>query len=160
MRKYALLCLALCCWTLFQALLQGCSLHSGADVEGASASGRAISRTALSAVGTPYVYGGSKPSEGFDCSGLVCWSYARHGLALPRTAKEQSSMGNAVSKGGLQAGDVVVFKIRSGLHTGIYTGSGKFVHSPSSGKKVREESLNSSYWRNKFIAGRRLRQIY
>ncbi|MDL2216627.1 NlpC/P60 family protein [Desulfovibrio sp. OttesenSCG-928-M14] len=46
------------------------------------------------------------------------------------------------------------------MHTGIYTGNGKFVHSPSSGKSVRVENLNNSYWRNKFIAGRRVRQVH
>lgn len=155
--RYAGLFIFLC----LAVLGSGCSLHSGVpEPQGASASGKAISHTALSAVGANYKYGGTHPSMGFDCSGLVCWSYARHGVKMPRTAREQSSIGAEVSKSNLKAGDVVVFRISSGMHTGIYTSRGKFVHSPSSGKKVREESLNSEYWRNKFVAGRRVRQIY
>jgi cell wall-associated NlpC family hydrolase len=137
---------------------QGCSLHSGPSQ--GTASGNSISRTALSTVGTRYAYGGAHPSKGFDCSGLVCWVYSQNGLRLPRTAREQSQVGSAVSKSGLRPGDLVVFKIQSDLHTGIYTGQGKFVHSPSSGKTVRVDKLTNKYWLNKFVAGRRHRQLY
>ena len=131
----------------------GCSLKgkTGGNVAGAS-----ISQTALSTVGTPYRMGGTTPSRGFDCSGLVLWAYAKHGLNVPRTAREQSSVGSAVSKGSLQKGDIVVFKISSGVHTGIYTGSGKFVHSPSRGKTVREDKIDSKYWSRRFVSGRRV----
>lgn len=139
----------------------GCSLRSAPpDYSGGSAAGQAICSTALSTVGASYVYGGSSPSSGFDCSGLVCWAYAKNGVHLPRTAREQSRVGTAVSKTNLRPGDLVVFKISSGLHTGIYTGQGRFIHSPSRGKAVRVDRLDSKYWHNKFVAGRRHRQVY
>jgi cell wall-associated NlpC family hydrolase len=140
----------------------GCSLRSLSDIPpgGGKVAGSTISKTALSAVGTRYTYGGTNPSKGFDCSGLVCWSYSRNGINLPRTTREQSKVGSAISRDSLRPGDLVVFRISSGLHTGIYTGKGKFVHSPGKGKKVREDVLNAAYWKDKFIAGRRHRQIY
>lgn len=140
--------------------VSGCSLHATPPPESASAAGSAISRTALSTVGTRYTYGGTQPDKGFDCSGLVCWSYARHGLKQPRTAKAQSANGAAVSRGALQPGDVVVFKTKSGMHTGIYTGKGRFVHSPGTGKRVRVDSLEDKYWRGCFVAGRRHHGVY
>lgn len=140
---------------LLIAGLSGCSLKSGPSGPGASASGIAIRNTALSTVGTPYVLGGTSPSRGFDCSGLVVWSYAKHGLQVPRTAREQSRVGKAVGKNALQEGDIVVFNTRSGAHTGIYTGRGKFVHSPRRGKNVSEETISSKYWSRCFVAGRR-----
>ena len=151
--------LALLCLALFAS---GCSLRSTPEAAEHSPKvrGTAISKTALTTVGTPYVYGGSTPAKGFDCSGLVAWAYARHGVKVPRTAKEQSILGSSVSKSALKPGDLVVFRIRSGLHTGIYTGKGRFVHSPSSGKRVRVDDMHSKYWRGKFVAGRRHARVY
>ena len=155
------LVLGLLCLALFAS---GCSLSStqtSAVERGGSskALGTAISRTALSTVGTPYVFGGSCPRKGFDCSGLVNWAYAKHGVQVPRTAKQQSTVGAAVSRNALRPGDVVVFRIRSGLHTGIYTGRGRFVHSPSTGQRVRVDNLRNGYWHGKFVAGRRHAQV-
>lgn len=138
----------------------GCTLPREPAPSGRTASGAAISQTALTTIGTRYCYGGSSPAKGFDCSGLVLWAYGKNGLNVPRTANEQSRMGYAVSKGNLRPGDLVVFKTRSGLHTGIYTGKGRFVHSPRSGTSVREESIDSKYWRGRFIAGRRHAGVY
>jgi len=153
------LILALLCLALFAS---GCSLRSTPQAvdHGPKVPGMAISKTALTTVGTPYSYGGSTPAKGFDCSGLVAWAYERHGVKVPRTAKEQSILGSSVSKSALQPGDLVVFQISSGLHTGIYTGKGRFVHSPSTGKRVRVDDMNSKYWRGKFVAGRRHARIY
>lgn len=132
----------------------GCSLPKKVP-SGPTVAGSRVSNTALSAIGTRYVSGGTTPNKGFDCSGLVCWAYAQNGVSMPRTAREQSKVGSSVSKKSLRAGDLVVFKIRGGMHTGIYTGKGKFVHSPSRGKTVREDKIDSIYWNDKFVAGRR-----
>lgn len=144
------------------ALCGGCSLRSSAPgmEESATASGNAVCSTARAQLGTPYKYGGTTPETGFDCSGLVSWAYARHGLATPRTAREQNGMGNKVGRNGLRAGDVVVFRTKSGMHTGIYTGKGRFVHSPGTGKLVREDDIDSKYWSPRFVAGRRHRGLY
>lgn len=108
--------------------------------------------------GVRYRNGGDSPETGFDCSGYVCWVYNENGISLPRTAREQSRVGRAVNKKDLQPGDIVAFRIRSrtGYHTGIYTGNGNFIHSPSSGKRVSESSMNSAYWRKRFIGARRV----
>ena len=139
----------------------GCAKYPAATAPlGGTASGNAISRTALSNVGVRYKSGGTTPSSGFDCSGLICWTYAQYGIPLPRTTSEQVKVGSAVRKNDLRPGDLVIFTTSGRrLHSGIYTGNGKFVHSPSSGKSVREESLEAEYWRTRFISGRRPRQI-
>ena len=149
--------LALLCLALFAA---GCASKTATPTPDDKVSGAAISKTALSTVGTPYVYGGSTPAKGFDCSGLVAWAYSKNGVKVPRTVKEQSKLGASVSKSALRPGDLVIFRISSGLHTGIYTGRGRFVHSPSTGKKVRVDDINDKYWRGKFIAARRHDRVY
>lgn len=154
-RRAALL--ALCLYLLAGA---GCSLPQTPGPTGARVSGGAICKTALATVGTRYTYGGASPSQGFDCSGLILWAYAKNGISVPRTTSEQNSMGSSVSKGSLRPGDLVIFKIRSGLHTGIYTGKGRFIHSPRTGSTVREDNINSKYWRGRFIAGRRHPSVY
>ncbi|MDR0827202.1 MAG: C40 family peptidase [Desulfovibrio sp.] len=145
---------------LFLVLSAGCSLRSGLPDPDGSASGREISKTALSVVGAPYKPGGNDPKSGLDCSGLVCWSYAKHGIKLPRTTSEQSRLGTSVSGSDLKPGDILFFRIKGSLHTGIYTGSGKFVHSPGQGKRVRVDQINSDYWKSSFVSARRLRKIY
>ena len=119
-----------------------------------------IIETARSLIGVPYRFGGTSPQSGFDCSGLVCWSYEQVGVRLPRRASEQIKFGDKVErKGDLQPGDIVVFKGtrgRTGWHSGIYTGQNKFVHSPSTGKTVTESSLDEEYYARRFVGARRV----
>ena len=109
------------------------------------------------AVGTPYVFGGESLA-GFDCSGLVRWTYKSVGINLPRTAREQSLMGYRimdVSK--MRAGDIVAFRRSGGgYHTGIYIGDGRFIHAPRTNSRVRVESCDSAFFRNNFIGARRI----
>ena len=145
---------------LLLLFVHGCAKYpSSTSPPGGTVAGQAISRTARSLAGVPYSPGGNSPDTGFDCSGLVSWVYARHGVSLPRTAEEQKNIGRPVRASALQPGDVLVFSIRRGAHTGIYTGGGKFIHSPSRGKAVREENLNHAYWQDRFIEGRRHSQV-
>ena len=119
--------------------------------------GAAIASAALSQVGKPYLYGGSSPAKGFDCSGLVYWACARNGIAVPRTSRVQAEAGCEVQHPHLLPGDIVVFKIPwSGYHTGIYLGQGRFVHSPRPRTRVRVESLLCGYWKKAFVSGRRV----
>lgn len=108
-------------------------------------------------VGKPYRYGGNSPS-GFDCSGLVHYSYSRAGISLPRTTRTQLSVGSAVDAESLRVGDLVFFdqEGRKSSHVGIYIGNGRFVHAPSSGKRVRVDSLDLDYWQQHFVAARRI----
>ena len=89
--------------------------------------------------GIPYVWGGASPRNGFDCSGLVRYVYAKVGISLPHYTVSQYARGRAVSRTRLRPGDLVFFY---GLnHVGIYAGGGKYIHAPRSGTTVRWSSL-------------------
>jgi len=109
--------------------------------------------TARSMLGVAYRYGGTDP-RGFDCSGLVQYSYAKAGLKLPRTSQDIFRASQLVNPGDLQAGDLVFFTISSKkiAHVGIYAGNNRFIHAPSSGKGVRYASLKAPYWKNRLVA--------
>lgn len=113
---------------------------------------------ARTALGTPYVRGGTSRNGGFDCSGFVQWSYNHVGIQLPRTAREQSQVGKLVRRvDDMQAGDIVAFRHpRRGYHTGIYVGDGKFIHSPRKRNVVRINSLDDPYFNTTFMGARRL----
>lgn len=113
---------------------------------------------ARTALGTPYVRGGTSRNGGFDCSGFVQWSYNHVGIQLPRTAREQSQVGKAIRRvDDMQAGDIVAFRHpRRGYHTGIYVGDGKFIHSPRKRNVVRINSLDDPYFNQTFLGARRL----
>lgn len=122
-----------------------------------SGSGAAIAATAKSQLGRPYVSGGSSPSRGFDCSGLVYWACAANGISVPRISRDQASVGQRISRGSLRPGDIVVFRIpRSGYHTGIYIGQNNFIHSPKPRARVRIESLSVNYWDRYYVTARRV----
>lgn len=124
---------------------------------GISASGAAIAATAKSQLGRPYVSGGSSPSRGFDCSGLVYWACARNGIDVPRISRDQASVGQRIPRSSLRPGDIVVFRIpRSGYHTGIYVGQNSFIHSPKPRARVRIESLSVKYWDRYYVTARRV----
>lgn len=141
---------------VFLALINGCTFSGGGNAGFDSVKGERIVQTARTVTGTPYCWGGTSPSQGFDCSGYVFWVYKQHGYNLPRTAAEQAKAGTSVSKSNLRAGDIVVFTPSWGKHTGIYTGRKTFLHSPKSGSRVKEESLETPYWSRVFVGGRRI----
>ena len=116
-----------------------------------------ILKTAESAIGTPYVRGGSQPG-GFDCSGLVSWAYNSIGVKVPRTAREQSVIGEHIkNQEDMRAGDIVAFRHpKRGYHTGIYIGDGKFIHSPRKKSTVRINSLDDPYFSETLLGARRI----
>ena len=98
--------------------------------EGVPLSNVHLVERAKTAIGTPYVRGGTSMS-GFDCSGFVQWAYKSVGVSLPRTAREQSVLGTPIDSDEMEAGDIVAFRHpRRGYHTGIYVGDGKFHPQP------------------------------
>ena len=127
-----------------------------ADVSAANLSagvGSGTVQTAISVgsqfVGRPYVFGGNNPSSGFDCSGLVQWSYKQAGISLPRSSSQQYLATQRVSRGEAKAGDLVFFSYGSGVaHVGIYLGNNTMLNSQNSGVKI--ESLD---WWNKYLVG-------
>ena len=114
---------------------------------------------AMGSLGVPYRLGGTSAETGFDCSGFVRSMYQQTvGLMLPRTAAEQAAATASIDKTDLRPGDLVFFNTlrRAYSHVGIYLGEGKFIHSPRAGSQVRVESMNISYWQNRFNGARRV----
>lgn len=111
---------------------------------------------ALRFLGTPYRYGGSLP-DSVDCSLLVQVAFAARGIRLPRTAAEQFEVGLPVTYSQLVPGDRVYFIDSSGRinHTGIYIGSGQFVHASSRRRCVAVDSLTSPLYWSRFVGARR-----
>jgi murein DD-endopeptidase len=107
-------------------------------------------------VGAPYRYGGTTP-RGFDCSGLVYYSYARAGVSVPRTTNAQRKHSRALHRRELRPGDLLFFNQegKRGSHVGVYIGSSRFVHAPSTGRTVNMASFTDPYWQRHFFEARR-----
>ena len=120
-----------------------------------------MSGTALDLRGTPYRNGGMDPN-GFDCSGLVWYVFARHGLSLPRTVEDQWRVGGTVEASDLQPGDLVFFTTTTpgASHVGIVIGGDSFIHAPSSSGVVRVERLGASYWASRYVGAKRVLQAF
>ena len=129
-----------------------------------SAIGGDIVETALSFLGTPYVYGGAS-ARGFDCSGFTMYVFSLHGYSLPHSATSQwNNSGTYVERSDLQPGDLVLFcdpsrsNGKACSHVGIYIGNNEFVHasSGSSGKYVRTNSLSEDYYNGYYVGAKRV----
>ena len=108
---------------------------------------------ALGYQGVPYVWGGASPG-GFDCSGLVMYSYAQVGVSLPHSSYAMYNYGVGVPRDQLEPGDLVFF---DGLgHVGLYIGNGLFVHAPHTGTVVQVSSLDSGWYSATFVGARRI----
>jgi peptidoglycan DL-endopeptidase CwlO len=107
---------------------------------------RRVLTTAKRYLGTRYRMGGTKPSA-FDCSGFVRYVFAKHGIALPRTAREQSVVGSAVAVGAdsLRVGDLLFFRTPRGRasHVAMYVGDGRIIHASAGSRRVRYDDLSS-----------------
>jgi cell wall-associated NlpC family hydrolase len=114
---------------------------------------------ALALIDTSYKRGGRAPPTGFDCSGLVRYVYLEaSGIELPPTAREMSAVGHKVSRAALRPGDLVFYNTlkRAFSHVGIYLGSNRFIHAPSSGGAVRIDDMTTAYWAKRFSGARRI----
>ena len=121
-----------------------------------AAAGDRAAALAAKMVGKPYKYGGASPS-GFDCSGLVQYSFRQAGITLPHNTVQQRSATRPVKLAELRRGDLLFFNQEGKKygHVGIYLGEGKFVHAPSSGKSVRSDALSNPYWKKHLSEVRR-----
>ncbi len=118
-----------------------------------------LALNAMSLIGIHYRRGGTSPEHGLDCSGLVRYVFRQsEGTELPRTSAEISKLGEPVERKDLQPGDLVFFNTlrRTFSHVGIYLGNNQFIHAPSSGGRVRIESMDLSYWKARFKGARRI----
>ena len=115
---------------------------------------------AVNVLGTPYRWGGSSPSKGFDCSGLV--KYAFNDVAavdLPRTSNAMASgHGQKVDRKDLKPGDLLFFKLKSRQvnHVAIYLGNDRFIHAPRRGKSVSIDTLKKPFWNKNYVIAKRV----
>jgi len=137
--------------------LAACASAPRAPVEAPSGSAERAAGHAAKMVGKPYRFGSSSPSKGFDCSGLVQFSFRQAGVAVPRSTEDQLRASKPV-RGSMRRGDLLFFdqEGKKKSHVGIYLGNGRFVHAPSSGKRVRTDTLDATYWKKHLAEVRRL----
>lgn len=129
-------------------------------IAGAADPGHVVA-VARGQVDVPYVWGGTDPRRGFDCSGLTQWSFLQAGARIPRTAQQQFDATVRVSVQELRPGDLVFFEICCQppdriTHVGLYVGGGRMVHAPAPGERVRVESLETPHWRGRWAGGGRV----
>jgi peptidoglycan DL-endopeptidase LytE len=120
--------------------------------------GWSIVGVAAKYLGYPYVWGGSSPAYGFDCSGFVYYVYRAAGMPIPRDMWGQLQSGTRVSYGNLQPGDIVFFvdTYQPGLsHDGIYLGGGRFIQAETEGVGVVVTSLSNPYWAARYYGATR-----
>ena len=124
-----------------------------------------IVQTALAVLGTPYEWGGTA-ENGFDCSGLIQYAYARHGIRLPRTSRDQARAGSLVTPviEALQPGDILLFSAQPGggvTHVGMYVGEHTFIHSSNAGvglSRLEAQDSDGAWWVERWVGARRVVQ--
>jgi len=120
--------------------LTGTGVNGAATAAGPAVSGPSVVADAEQYLGVPYQWGGTSPTTGFDCSGLVQHVYGDLGISLPRTSEEQVTVGTPVdSIADAQPGDLVFFEPGAGGpgHVGIYIGNGQMIDAPHTGTDVQ-----------------------
>jgi cell wall-associated NlpC family hydrolase len=131
----------------------GAQTPEGATYVPSSSYGSQVVSIAMSYIGTPYVWGGAAPG-GFDCSGLVMYSFAQLGVSLPHSSYAQYNYGSYVPYSDLQPGDLVFFDALG--HVGLYIGGGEYVDAPYTGAYVRVDSLTSGWALSHYSGARRI----
>ena len=136
-------------WTAAAAAagLTGTGATSATTAGAASATSEgAVVTEARKYLGVPYLWGGTDPAKGLDCSGFTKLVYGNLGIELPRTSSQQATAGTAVaSLADARPGDLVFFDhdgSRPGIdHVGIYVGDGKMIAAPQAGEVVKVQDV-------------------
>lgn len=119
-----------------------------------------IVETALDQVGEDYEYGAADPDDGFDCSGLVFYSYREAGIKLPRSAAAQRKAGRAIQFKDAKPADLLFYNFGDrkpgGLHVVMYLGDGKAVHAPVQDGEVEVINVTGSHWRKRYVGATRI----
>ena len=118
-----------------------------------------IVEIALDQVGEDYKYGGADPSKGFDCSGLVFYSYKQAGMKLPRSAAAQRKAGRAIKFSAARPGDLLFYSFgdrKAGdLHVVMYLGNDEGVHAPVREGEVEVIKVTARHWRDRYVGAAR-----
>ena len=131
---------------------------SVANTHGRADPGHSLVKTARRFVGSPYRWGGTSPTTGFDCSGLTMTVYRLNGMHLPRQARDQFQRGTPIERKSLRPGDLVFFATGTGrrvTHVGIYSGQDRFIHAPGWGKRIGPADLDHRYYAQRYRGARR-----
>jgi cell wall-associated NlpC family hydrolase len=115
--------------------------------------GQRVAKFARRLLGARYVYGGSSPRSGFDCSGLVRYVYGHFGISLAHSSFAQYWRGRRVGRWAMKPGDLVFFDGEG--HVGIYLGNSRFIHAPHTGTVVQISTLRGWYG-SRFDGARRV----
>ena len=119
-----------------------------------------VIKRAHSLLGIPYLWGGMSLDKGFDCSGMLVYLFKHEAnIHVPRTTSAMLGAGlEKVARHKLEPGDAVFFSTRGGTrsnHVGLYIGDNRFIHAPRTGKTIRIDSLDNSYWKKTYTTARR-----
>jgi cell wall-associated NlpC family hydrolase len=116
----------------------------------------------ISVAGTPYVYGGQSPDDGFDCSGFVWWAYQQVGVSIPRPSGAQWASLQQIDASEARPGDIVAFADPAwggGItHVGLYAGNGMMLHAPREGQVVSYDNIYDTYWGAHLVGFGRVQQ--
>jgi len=124
-------------------VLNGGQIYQGVLPQTDNAITNQVVQTAAAYMGVPYVWGGSEPSTGMDCSGFVRYVFKQHGVILPHYSGYQAQMGIPVALADIQPGDLVAFGFPV-HHVGIYIGDGLFIHTPGDYVKISKLSSRTN----------------
>jgi len=118
-----------------------------------------VVETALDQVGEDYEYGGEDPDDGFDCSGLVFYSYGQAGIKMPRSASAQKRGGKFVAFKDARPADLLFYSFgdrkQGDLHVVIYLGDGKGVHAPVRDGEVEVITVTDKHWKSRYAGAAR-----
>ncbi len=118
--------------------------------------GQQAANAAATELGVPYVYGGSSPASGFDCSGLTSWAWRQAGVNLPRTATDQYWATTRISRQDLQPGDLVFYGTSSSniQHVAMYVGGGYMISASNPSRPVERVNVDQWWTDMRFAFGR------
>ena len=146
--KIALKAAAGCALAAVVLGLGGCAGTGGA---GGGKRAEVVS-AALSQVGTPYRYGGDRPGQALDCSGLTRYAYQSAGVPIPRMCLDQLRAARPIGPRDLRPGDLVFFRTGPGVHhVGLMVDADRFVHASTSKRKVQVTRLSAPYWSARYL---------
>ena len=145
----------------------GSTVNGGGTVNAPSVPAAPVSRTSGNSntiraaasryLNIRYMLGGTG-AGGIDCSGFTRAVLQQLGVSLPRTARAQYGVGNTVSRGNLQSGDLVFFNTmgRGVSHVGVYLGNGQFANANSYNGRTMIEAMTTTYWATRYVGARRV----